>query len=114
MAVEATVPPDWIRVIGVIAKPEPVVVEISIFAPGLTTKSVVKPEPDTLKVCSAEEIQDIYPEFEDMTDFEDTDELETAIEEYMNMNYMDHVQYSDGALDECTINVVLEDDGSEW
>ena len=62
---------------------------------------------------SAEEIQDIYPEFEDMTDFEDTDELETAIQEYMDMNYMDHVQYSDGALDECTINVVLEDDGSE-
>jgi hypothetical protein len=48
-----------------------------------------------------------------MTDFDDTDELETAIEEYMNMNYMDHVQYSDGALDECTISVVLEDDGSE-
>ena len=62
---------------------------------------------------SAEEIQDIYPEFEDMTNFEDTDELETAIQEYMDMNYMDHVQYSDGALDECTINVVLEDDGSE-
>ena len=64
-------------------------------------------------VLSAEEIQDIYPEFADMTDFDDTDELETAIEEYMNMNYMDHVQYSDGALDECTISVVLEDDGSE-
>ena len=62
---------------------------------------------------SAEEIQDIYPEFADMTDFDDTDELETAIEEYMNMNYMDHVQYSDGALDECIISVVLEDDGSE-
>jgi len=63
---------------------------------------------------SAEEIQDIYPEFADMTDFDDdTDELETAIEEYMNMNYMDHVQYSDGALDECIISVVLEDDGNE-
>ena len=62
---------------------------------------------------SAEEIQDIYPEFADMTDFDDTDELETAIEEYMNMNYMDHVQYSDGALDECRIDVVYEDDGSE-
>ena len=62
---------------------------------------------------SAEEIQDIYPEFEDMTDFDDTDSLEQAIQEYMDMNYMDHVQYSDGALDECTINVVIEDDGSE-
>ena len=62
---------------------------------------------------SAEEIQDIYPEFEDMTDFDDTEALETAIEEYMNMNYMDHVQYSDGALDECHIDVVIEDDGSE-
>lgn len=62
---------------------------------------------------SAEEIQDIYPEFENMTDFDDTDELETAIQEYMDMNYMDHVQYSDGALDECTVNVVIEDDGSE-
>jgi len=49
---------------------------------------------------SADEIQDIYPEFADMTDFEDTEELEQAIEEYMNMNYMDHVQYSDGALDD--------------
>ena len=62
---------------------------------------------------SADEIQDIYPEFADMTDFEDTEELEQAIEEYMNMNYMDHVQYSDGALDECRIDVVWEDDGSE-
>jgi hypothetical protein len=62
---------------------------------------------------SADEIQDIYPEFENMTDFDDTDELETAIQEYMDMNYMDHVQYADGALDECTVNVVIEDDGSE-
>ena len=62
---------------------------------------------------SAEEIADIYPAFNDMTDFDDTDELETAIDEYMNMNYMDHVQYSDGALDECRIDVVYEDDGSE-
>lgn len=62
---------------------------------------------------SADEIQDIYPEFENMTDFDDTDELEQAIQEYMDMNYMDHVQYSDGALDECTVNVVIEDDGSE-
>jgi hypothetical protein len=62
---------------------------------------------------SAEEIQDIYPEFEDMTDFDDTDALEQAIQEYMDMNYMDHVQYSDGALDECIVSVVVEDDGSE-
>jgi hypothetical protein len=62
---------------------------------------------------SAEEIADIYPAFNDMTDVDDTDELETAIDEYMNMNYMDHVQYSDGALDECTINILVEDDGSE-
>jgi len=27
-------------------------------------------------VLSAEEIQDIYPEFADMTDFEDTDDLD--------------------------------------
>jgi hypothetical protein len=62
---------------------------------------------------SAEEIADIYPAFNDMTAGDDTDELESAIEEYMNMNYMDHVQYSDGALDECRIDVVYEDDGSE-
>jgi hypothetical protein len=62
---------------------------------------------------SAEEIQDIYPEFADMVDFDNTDELETALDEYMNMNYMDHVQYADGALDECTIDFVWEDDGSE-
>ena len=62
---------------------------------------------------SAEEIADIYPAFNDMTAGDETDEMEQAIEEYMNMNYMDHVQYSDGALDECTISVVLEDDGNE-
>ena len=62
---------------------------------------------------SAEEIQDIYPEFADMVDFDNTDELETALDEYMNINYMDHVQYADGALDECTIDFVWEDDGSE-
>jgi hypothetical protein len=62
---------------------------------------------------SADEIQDIYPEFADMTAGDDTEEMEQAIEEYMNMNYMDHVQYSDGALDECRIDVVWEDDGSE-
>jgi len=43
---------------------------------------------------SADEIQDIYPEFADMTAGDDTEEMEQAIEEYMNMNYMDHVQYS--------------------
>ena len=64
-------------------------------------------------VLSAEEIQDIYPEFEDMTDFDDTDALEQAIQEHMDMNYIEHIQYADGALDECTINVVMEDDGSE-
>jgi hypothetical protein len=48
-----------------------------------------------------------------MTDFDDTDALEQAIQEYMDMNYMDHVQYSDGALDECIVSVVIEDDGSE-
>jgi hypothetical protein len=62
---------------------------------------------------SAEEIQDIYPEFADMVDFDNTDELETALDEYMNMNYMDHIQYADGALDECRIDFVWEDDGSE-
>jgi hypothetical protein len=62
---------------------------------------------------SADEIQDIYPEFADMVAGDDTEEMEQAIEEYMNMNYMDHVQYSDGALDECRIDVVWEDDGSE-
>ena len=62
---------------------------------------------------SAEEIADIYPAFNDMTDIDDTDELEQAIQDYMDMNYMDHVQYSDGALDECTINILVEDDGSE-
>jgi hypothetical protein len=62
---------------------------------------------------SAEEIADIYPAFNDMTADDDTDELETAIDEYMNMNYMDHVQYADGALDECRIDFVWEDDGSE-
>ena len=62
---------------------------------------------------SAEEIADIYPAFNDMTADDDTDELETAIEEYMNMNYMDHVQYSDGALDNFDMTILYEDDGSE-
>jgi hypothetical protein len=64
-------------------------------------------------VLSAEEIQDIYPEFADMTDFDDTDELEQALQDHMDMNYLDHIQYADGALDECTVNFVYEDDGSE-
>ena len=38
---------------------------------------------------------------------------ETTIDGYMNMNYMDNDQYSDGALDECRIDFVYEDDGSE-
>ncbi len=62
---------------------------------------------------SAEEIADIYPAFNDMTDIDDTDELETALEEYMNMNYLDHIQYADGALDECRVEFLYEDDGGE-
>ena len=62
---------------------------------------------------SADEIQDIYPEFADMVDFEDTDELEQALQEYMDMNYIDHIQYADGALDDCTVHFLYEDDGSE-
>jgi hypothetical protein len=64
-------------------------------------------------VLSAEEIQDIYPEFEDMTDVDDTDALEQAIQDHMDMNYLDYIQYADGAMDECTVNFVYEDDGSE-
>jgi hypothetical protein len=64
-------------------------------------------------VLSAEEIQDIYPEFADMVDFEDTDELEQALQDHMDMNYIDHIQYADGALDDCTVHFVYEDDGSE-
>ncbi len=62
---------------------------------------------------SAEEIADIYPAFNDMTDIDDTDELETALEEYMNMNYLDHIQYADGALDNFDMTILYEDDGSE-
>ena len=58
---------------------------------------------------SAEDIQDIYPEFEDMTDFSDTDALEEAIQEHMDMNYIEHIQFADGALDQCAIKVVLKD-----
>jgi len=64
-------------------------------------------------VLSAEEIQDIYPEFADMTDFEDTDELEQAIQDHMDMNYYEYVDNADGALNECTVHFVYEDDGSE-
>lgn len=62
---------------------------------------------------SAEEIQDIYPQFENMTEDDDTTELEQAIQEHMDMNYLDHIQYADGALDECDINFLYEDDGGE-
>ena len=62
---------------------------------------------------SAEEIADIYPAFNDMTAYDDIDELETALEEYMNMNYLDHIQYADGALDNFDMTVLYEDDGSE-
>jgi hypothetical protein len=64
-------------------------------------------------VLSAEEIQDIYPEFADMVDFDDTDELEQALQDHMDMNYLEHIQYADGAMDECTVHFVYEDDGSE-
>ena len=64
-------------------------------------------------VLSAEEIQDIYPEFEDMTDFDDTDALEQALQDHMDMNYYEYVDNADGALNECTVHFVYEDDGSE-
>ena len=64
-------------------------------------------------VLSAEEIQDIYPEFADMTDFDDTDELEQALQDHMDMNYYEYVDNADGALNECTVHFVYEDDGSE-
>jgi hypothetical protein len=31
----------------------------------------------------------------------------------MNMNYLDHIQYADGALDNFDMTVLYEDDGSE-
>jgi hypothetical protein len=64
-------------------------------------------------VLSADEIQDIYPEFADMVDVDDTDALEQAIQDHMDMNYYEYVNNSDGALDECTVHFVYEDDGSE-
>jgi hypothetical protein len=62
---------------------------------------------------SAEEIQDIYPAFADMVEGDDTDELEQAIQDHMDMNYLDHIQYADGALDECKVDFIYEDDGGE-
>ena len=64
-------------------------------------------------VLSAEEIQEIYPDFADMTEDDDTDALEQAIQDYMDMNYLDHIQYADGALDECNVNFLYEEDGGE-
>jgi hypothetical protein len=64
-------------------------------------------------VLSAEEIQDIYPEFADMVDVDDTDELEQALQDHMDMNYYEYVDNADGALNECTVHFVYEDDGSE-
>jgi hypothetical protein len=48
-----------------------------------------------------------------MTDFDDTDALEQALQDHMDMNYLEHIQYADGAMDECTVHFVYEDDGSE-
>ena len=62
---------------------------------------------------SAEEIQEIYPQFADMTEDDDTDELEQAIKDHMDMNYIDLIQYADGALNECTVDFEYEDDGEE-
>ena len=62
---------------------------------------------------SAEEIQDIYPDFADWNDGDDTDLMERAIEEHMDFNYLDLIQYADGALDECKVDFNYEDDGSE-
>lgn len=61
---------------------------------------------------SGEEIEEIFPDFQSV-DVDDTDELEQAIQEYMDMNYLDHVMWADGALDECRIDFMYEDDGSE-
>lgn len=62
---------------------------------------------------SAEEIQDIYPEFADWNEGDDTDAIERAIEEHMDFNYLELIQYADGALDECKVSFEYEDDGSE-
>jgi hypothetical protein len=62
---------------------------------------------------SADEIQEIYPAFADMVDGDDTDELEQAIQDHVDMNYLDLIQYADGAIDEATIDFEYEDDGSE-
>ena len=72
----------------------------------------------SLQMCatvelSAEEIQDIYPEFADWNDGDDTDLMERAIEEHMDFNYLDLIQYADGALDEVTFNFDFEEDTTE-
>ena len=64
-------------------------------------------------VLSAEEIQEIYPQFENMTEDDDTDELEQAIKDHMDMNYLDHIQDADGAFDECDVNFIYEEEGNE-
>ena len=64
-------------------------------------------------VLSAEEIEEIYPDFQSLDIDEDIDQLEQAIKDHMDMNYLDHIQYADGALDECNVNFLYEDDGGE-
>jgi hypothetical protein len=64
-------------------------------------------------VLSAEEIQDLYPAFADMVEGDDTEELEQAIQEYMDMNYLDFILYADGGLGACKVRFIYEDDGSK-
>ena len=60
-------------------------------------------------VLTPEEVLEIVPEW----DGEDTDSIQAAIEEHMDFNYLDLIQYADGALDEVTINFDFEEDTTE-
>lgn len=62
---------------------------------------------------TAEEIIDIYPELQDIDIDEDIDLVEKALEEHMDFNYLDLIQYADGGLDETKITFQYEDDGAE-
>lgn len=64
-------------------------------------------------VFDAEEIKDIYPEFAGTSDFESIEDLKEKIQEYMDMNYLDHIMYSDGAMNECTVEITYEEDENE-
>ena len=64
-------------------------------------------------VLDKAEIEDTFPDLANYDLDEDLEEIGQVIREHMDLYYMDHITYAEGAMDECEVSLSISDEESD-